>query len=302
MSQFKQKVMVASIVLAFGAIRCYRKNSKGLPARGDSHESNPVRALATILLIAAASTATAVPTPIDLNSWSQRGSARNGNWVVAADGSSVLQSINGNPTFFVAPTSQINTTIRGSIRVETSRDDDYIGFVFGFNGPAATGSDMDFMLFDWKQGNQSSSGFLASEGFALSRVDGTITNFAPGFWGHTDSAGFSVLATDFGTTRGWADNTTYDFEILYQASRIKVAISGGAFGTTGQTIFDIAGSFPDGQFGFYNFSQPTVRYAGLTEEVTPPSPPPNGVPEPATLGLLALGLVGVVALRRRRIA
>src|SRR5690606_6053488 len=71
--------------------------------------------------------------PIDLNTWEKRGPSANGNWTVTPDGSSVFQSINGDPTFFVSPDNQINKTIRGSIRVETTTDDDYIGFVFGFN-------------------------------------------------------------------------------------------------------------------------------------------------------------------------
>jgi hypothetical protein len=239
------------------------------------------------------------PIPIDLTTWQERGPAANGVWTVAPDGTSVFQSINGDPTFFVSPTNQINTTIRGSIIVEPSGngDDDFIGFVFGFNGPASTGNDMDFVLFDWKQANQSSGGFLAQEGFALSRVNGTITNYVPGFWGHTDSAQFDVLATDFGSTRGWADNTLYNFEILYQVNRIAIEISGGAFGA-GQTIFDINGSFPDGRFGFYNYSQQSVRYAGLTEEVTPPNG--NVIPEPSSLALLGISALAMCALRRRR--
>ena len=238
--------------------------------------------------------ALAAPVPMDLTTWEQRGPSSNGNWNVAPDGSSVLQTINGDPTFFVSPDNLINKTLRGKITVETSGDDDFIGFVLGFNGPAATGNDMNFVLFDWKQSDQN-FGYTAKEGFALSRVNGTITDYLPGFWGHTNSAEFNVLGTNFSPTNGWEDNTTYDFEILYQTGRVKVDIAGGAFGT-GTTVLDVNGSFPDGRFGFYNYSQSQVRYTGLTQQATPP---PSGVPEPTTFALIGLGLLGFGLGRRR---
>lgn len=216
-------------------------------------------------------------------------------------GASVTQSVNGDPTFFVSPTNQIDTTVRGTIRVAPgSGDDDFIGFVLGFTGPASTGNDMNFVLFDWKQGTQTFSGATAQEGLSVSRVNGTITDYTPGFWGHTDSAQFDVLGTDFGVGKGWVEGVTYNFTILYQTGRIKIDIAGGTFGA-GSTVFDINGSFPDGRFGFYNYSQSHVTYAGLTEESTPPPPPPpGGAPVPGSLALLGLGLVGLTWRQQRR--
>jgi hypothetical protein len=192
------------------------------------------------------------PAPIDLRDWRREGASGNGNWSVAADGLSVLQTINGNPTFFVSPNTFIDTVVRGRFRVQTTGDDDYVGFVIGYRSPLAENgdpvNDFEFLLFDWKQNDQSSGGFLGREGFALSRVDGTITDFNPGFWGHTDSAGFQVLATDFGSDKGWSDNTDHDFELIYERDRIKISIDG-------RVVFDLPGSFVPGRFGFYNFSQ-----------------------------------------------
>ncbi|MCC6536471.1 MAG: PEP-CTERM sorting domain-containing protein [Bryobacterales bacterium] len=253
--------------------------------------------LRVLLLALLALGGTAFAAAIDLTTWVKRGPAGNGTWSVASGGASVTQTVNGDPTFFVSPGSFINTTLRGTIEVRTTSDDDFIGFVLGFSGPAGTGNDMDFILLDWKELSQTSGGFLGQEGLNLSRVNGTITNYVPGFWGHTDSAEFDVLASDYGADRGWVPNTVYNFEILYQQNRIRVILSGGAFGA-GETIFDVAGTFPAGSFGFYNYSQQSVRYAGITEEDTPP--PVTGVPEPSTLGMAGLAAAGLTFLRRRR--
>lgn len=261
-------------------------------------------ATAAALALLAALPARAAPVAVDLSTWSERGPAGNGNWVVAAGGGSVLQTVNGDPTFFVGGASQIDTTLRGKIRVETTGDDDYVGFVLGYQAPLGTGNDMNYLLFDWKQASQASGGFTAQEGFSLNRVNGTITNYLPGFWGHTDSTGFDNLATNYGSTLGWVDNVEYDFSILYQSNRVRIDIAGGAFGT-GTTVFDVAGVFQAGAFGFYNYSQSMVRYSGITEEATPPEdpppppPPPNAVPVPGSLSLAALGLGLLVRVRRR---
>lgn len=55
----------------------------------------------------------------------------------------------------------------------------------------------------------------------------------------------------------------------------------------------ITGSFNDGAFGFYNYSQAQVLYAGI--DVSP-------IPEPETYAMLlaGLGLIGFVARRRKQ--
>ena len=231
--------------------------------------------LTAIMIFGMISLAVADTTFVDLNNWTQEGIPANGNWTVAPDGSYVTQSINGDPTYFVSDTNYINTEFKGTLEVQTTADDDFIGFVFGYNGSN------DYLLLDWKQGTQSWNGGYAYEGFTLSRI--TDTDTTTDFWDHTGT-GIEVLDTNYGDEKGWLNNTEHEFTLTYSLNRILIDIDGA-------TIFNVAGAFDDGKFGFYNYSQANVKYEGLTG---------SPVPIPPTLLLLGSGFIGLIGMYRRK--
>jgi gliding motility-associated-like protein len=197
---------------------------------------------------------------IDLGTWVKEGVPANGVWTAAGGGTSVNQTINGDPTFYVSPDSFINVIIRGDIRVNTAADDDWIGFVFGYLDPdSVSPTNYDFYLFDWKQADQNFSGFFGPEGMCLARINGPITNLAQAFSSKTGPYA-TILASNYGNTMGWNDFQTYEFAITYTNTRVVIAIDG-------DTAFDINGCFPPGRFGFYNYSLSDVNYSNFSYRV-----------------------------------
>ncbi|MEZ4713144.1 MAG: hypothetical protein R3A44_38500 [Caldilineaceae bacterium] len=205
------------------------------------------------------------PQPLDLTAWTQQGVAANGRWTVADDGQSVFQAINQDPTFFVSPDDFLNTTIRGTFLVEHNGsgdpEGDFIGFVFGYQSPFTDRGDdpneFDFLLFSWKGADQVFNGFPAQAGYSLARVKGNISDYFPSFWVQEESPEFQILASDYASDKGWSRNVEYDFELDYSATHIRIRING-------QPIFDLAGDFKAGRFGFYNYSQQEVRYKNFS--------------------------------------
>jgi hypothetical protein len=209
--------------------------------------------------------------PVDMRTWKQQGPQANGDWELAKDGTSVLQKINGAPTFFVNPDNLLNTTIQGKFRVEDHSDDDYIGFVFGYQAPFGEVQQgpvpCDFFLFAWKRGPQQE----APAGFTLVRVRGPVVvedSADSPWWKQVGTPQYQVLARKHGDDKGWEHDTDYLFDLVYERDRIRIAVDG-------KSIFDVPnprGDNPAGRFGFYNYSQAGVRYSGFTIRPALPDP------------------------------
>ncbi len=224
--------------------------------------------------------------PVDLSSWSEEGG---GTWTLQSGNNAVIQSINGDPTIYHNGLDSQGSQLSGEITVQTTGDDDFIGFVLGYNSGDISSSSTDYLLIDWKQSNQ--SGFFGGTslaGLSISRVTDVLDDGA-GAWLHESSDGVEELqrATNLGST-GWVDNTTYEFDLIFTSSLVEVFVDS-------VKELSISGSFNDGSFGFYNYSQASVLYAGITQVAAPTTT----VPEPMSIMLLGLGLVGIFASKRK---
>ena len=214
--------------------------------------------------------------PADLNLWTAESYPAvsgfgPGLWTVSADGLSVFQSVNGQPTMFYSNFEVFNTEVEGTIEVTTTDDDDFIGFALGFQPGDTTNPSANYILVDWKQNDQlynfgtpsCTPGSYAYRGLAVSRVFGIPT--ADEFWGHTnfDSScsnldnGLQELerGTNLGHV-GCADNTPYTFTFEFSETALKVYVDG-------VLEINIEGEFfNNGRIAFYNFSQASVNYEG----------------------------------------
>jgi hypothetical protein len=245
--------------------------------------------------------------PVNLNTWAAESYPAvsgfgAGSWAVNGGGGSVFQSVNGQPTIFYSDFNAFGTLAKGKINVRSDGDDDYIGFALGFKPNYTSNSAANYLLVDWKKGDQYydfsspsyTPGSWAYAGLAVSRVTGIPT--ADEFWGHTNfstdaGGGLQQIAraNHLGST-GWAYGTDYEFAFDFGPTDLDVYVNN-------VLELSIDGSFANGSLGFYNFSQSSVTYSAFTLDT---GSHPNPVPEPGTMMLLGIGLGGLAIFGKRR--
>ena len=174
------------------------------------------------------------------------------DWTISDDGTTVTQANNAEPAVFVSTLPAVGVTMTFDLTVNTSSDDDYIGWVIGYEaGESTQGDGADWLLFDWKQQDQDWDGYFAAAGLAWSRVQAPLTD-PHDLWGHHNVVVEQGRATNLGYA-GWGDNTTYRVTVSYSLSGFQVWVDD-------VLELDVEGSFPAGTFGFYNYSQAAIEY------------------------------------------
>lgn len=205
-------------------------------------------------------------------------------------------------------------------------DDDWVGFVLGFNPATANTAAGKYILIDWKAIAQSHEGYTSAAGLRLSVVEG-IPSLGSGdqygrrsdFWRKTDVKPTSKVRwvanatgthtnsrqsgqNTYGTT-GWRNQTAYQFQFDYTPQRLIVRVRIGNTGTFVEAFnltAEEAGlaEFPAGEIGFFGLSQPNARYSliqpvssicALIQPVDITGPSTTIFPRPPIVGVGAPG-------------
>ena len=200
-----------------------------------------------------------VSVTIDLNDWTAEDYETNtqycasGTWTVDSNGRA-KETRGQAPSILHGDFDAYGKRLTAT--VHPGNDDDFFGFVVGFNGGDSTNAGAEYLLIDWKKstqdfnfsGDSTSPGGEAEVGLRLSRVTGIPD--CDEFWQHADLDGTpdasGVEELQKGASKGDSryDRQNYEFVIDFGSGSIEVYLDG-------RLELDLDGEFSDGRFGAY---------------------------------------------------
>jgi len=204
---------------------------------------------------------------IDFSTWQQQGDLTQGSWTISNNNRTITQNENLKTTFYVSQTNFMNTSITGTIQVNDSDDDDYVGFVFGYRDPLSITNDHEYWLFAWKKGTQqdyvNGQFVIINGGFSLVRVKGSFTaaEINTAIWTHKQDSRFTIIEKKWGNEYGWESFKQHIFKLNLTPSNVQIYIDGNI-------VFDVDNCFQSGRFGFFNYSQQSVVYSNFNYTIT----------------------------------